>query len=134
MLRSHRNENTRAFYIHLPEQSNSQKQAIEPINGQGILRDILSGRTIREFPTIIVAVPGLDEIDLEKQRIEAPSLIEPSKPEETEIQRIKEESSPRKRKADEADEMAAEETQRLKVAAAAAQKDLAHIASMLQEV
>ena len=95
-----RNENKRTFYIHLPERSNSQKQAIEPIDGAKTLQDVLRGRTVREFPTIIVGVQGLDKIDSQMYSIVAPSLIELKPTESAEQEAADASSPPKKRKAE----------------------------------
>ena len=53
----------RRFFIHRPEISPAQKQVVIPVDGTLNLRDILRGKTVREFPTFLVEVSGSDQID-----------------------------------------------------------------------
>ena len=62
--------NTRRFFIHRPELSTAQHQMISPVDSMTSLRDILRGKTVREFPTFLVEVPGLDEIDWTRWHLE----------------------------------------------------------------
>lgn len=60
----------RQFFIHRPEISTAQKQIISQVDNLTSLRDILRGKTVREFPTFLVEVPGLDEIDRNRWHLE----------------------------------------------------------------
>ena len=143
-----RNENKRTFYLHLPERSNSQKQAIEPIDGTKTLQDVLRGRTVREFPTIIVAVPVIDEVEAQMYSIVAPSLVELESTQSAELEAAETSSPLRKRKAEaledgepgpeseedgDGDGEEVVNPQQLGDAVAAAKSDLAQIAAVLAQ-
>ena len=148
------NKSKRNFYTHLTERSSSQRQVLEPIDGTKSLQDVLRGRTVREFPTIIIAVPGVDEIDSRTYTIVAPSLVESEPAGSTEREANQGTSPSMKRKAEEledeeggvesgseseegeeaeaeAEAEAVVEPQQLADAVEAAKSDLAHIAAVL---
>ena len=66
-------ENRRRFYLHLPDRSTPQRQVVVPVEPKSTLREILLGRVVREFPTVFVELPGVDDLDLEKFTVLAPT-------------------------------------------------------------